>query len=105
MNQKVFVTAITVARRVGVVLKQINRASNTFVVETILCIPDEFVENRITCTVVKNNIQDGIALWSCEFWVRTHIEIQPPAVLKKNVATSPPRDDASKQIASNFVWS
>jgi hypothetical protein len=74
-------------------------------VETILCIPDEFVENRITCTVVKNNIQDGIALWCCEFWVRTHIEIQPPAVLKKNVATSPPRDDASKQIASNFVWS
>ena len=55
--------AVAVARRVGVVLEQVDGAADAFVAQPLLGARDKAFEYALPCTVVHDALEDGVALW------------------------------------------
>jgi hypothetical protein len=53
---------------------------------------------------VGNKLGDVVALWRGIFRVRTNVEVKPSAISQKDVAAASPRNNSSKKIPSDLVW-
>ena len=84
-GEVVLVAAITVAGRVSVVLEQVDRATDSFVPQSLLGRVEQLFENALTRLVMDNNFANVVALRSCILRMRTDVEIQPGAVHQENV--------------------
>jgi len=102
-GQEVFVTAVAVACRVGVVLEEIDGATNTFLFQPLLSRLQQALEDAFARLVVYDQVVQAVAFRCCVLWVRADIEIQPRTVLQKHVAAASPADDSSKQVTGDFV--
>jgi len=79
------VAAVGVTGRIGVVFEKVNIAVDPLIGETLLCRREQLFENALPRLVVHHNIVDRVALGSCILGMGANVEIQPSAVLEKDV--------------------
>ena len=74
-DEKVLVAAVRVSGRVGVVLEEIDVATNTLLGESRLGVDQQFFEHTLTGTVVIDQLDEAVALGRRVLRVRTHIQV------------------------------
>ncbi len=99
----VLVTAVAVARGVGVVLEQVDVAVDALFVQPLFGATEQLFENSFARLVVHHQVVDGVALGGGVLGVRADVEVQPSAVGQEDVAAAAPRHHAAEQVASNLV--
>jgi hypothetical protein len=102
-DQVVLVTAVGVARRVGVVLEQVDVTRDALVVQPLLRVDDESFEDALARLVVRDERLEGVALRGGVLGMRADVEIEPRAVLQEHVGRAAPRHDAAEQVARDLV--
>jgi len=79
------VTAVGVARRVSVVLEDVDLARDAFVGNPLLGVGYQPLDDALSGLVVGDQRSDVVALGCGVLGVAAHVEIQPGAVGKKHV--------------------
>jgi hypothetical protein len=102
-RQVVLVTPIGVAGGVGVVLEQVDDATDALVTQPCLGRPDETLQDPLAGLVVGYEVFDRVALGRGVLGMAPDIEVQTGAVFEEDVARPPPAHDASEQVPSDFV--
>jgi len=97
------VAAVGVARRVGVVLEQVDIAADTLVGQPLLGIDEQVFEHSLAGAVVGDQLCQAVAFGGGVFGVAAHIEVQPGAVAEENVRAAAPGNHAPEQVAGYFV--
>ena len=102
-DEKVLVAAVRVSGRVGVVLEEIDVATNTLLGESRLGVDQQFFEHTLTGTVVIDQLDEAVALGRRVLRVRTHIQVQAGSVTEEDVGAATPRHDTTEEVTSNLV--
>ncbi len=102
-DQVVLVAAVGVARRVGVVLEQVDVAADALVGQPLLGIDQQVLQDALTGAVVGDQLGQVVAFGGCVLGVAAHIEVQPGSVAEEHVGTAAPRHHPPEQIAGNLV--
>ncbi len=89
-HQVVLVAAVRVARRVGVVLEEIDVARDSLLVQAAFGVDEQTFENALACFVVSDQLGHVVAFGSCIFRMRTHVEVQAGAVPQEDIAAAAP---------------
>ena len=66
-------TSVTVARRIGVVFKKIDRATYTLIAQTLLGTYQQLFKNSLACFIVNDHLVYRVTLGRCIFGVRPDI--------------------------------
>ena len=103
LDEVVLVTAVRVARGVGVVLEQVDLAADAFLAEPLLGAADEALEVPLPRLVVHDEIGDGVALGRGVLGVAADVEVEAGAVLEEDVARPAPGDHPAEQVAGDLV--
>ena len=102
-HEVVLVAAVGVARRVGVVLEQVDLARQALVLQALLRVRDEPLEDALAGPVVRDQLAHVVALRRRVLGVRADVEVQPRAVAQEHVRRPAPRDDLAEQVARDLV--
>ena len=102
-GEVVFVAAVAVACRVGVVLVEDDLAEYAFVQKRLLCGLAQVFQPLLAGFVVRHQLAHRYALGGGIFGVGTHIQIQARSVFQEDVAAAPPVDYLAEEIACYFV--
>jgi hypothetical protein len=102
-DQVVLVAAIRVARRIGVVLEQVDVAADALVGQALLCVDEQVFQHPLARTVVRDQLYQAVALGGGVFGMTAHVEVQPCAITQENVGAPPPGDHPAKQVAGHLV--
>ncbi len=102
-DQVVLVAAVGVARRVGVVLEQVDVAADALVAQPLLGVDQQVFEHAFARAVMGDQLHQAVALGGGVLGVAAHVQVQPRAVTQENVGAAAPRDDPSEQVAGHFV--
>ena len=84
-GQVVLVTAVGVARRVGVVLEQVDVASDPLLAQPGLRPFDQLGQDPLPRLVVDHQLGDVVAFRGGVFGVAAHIEVEASTVLQEDV--------------------
>lgn len=84
-DEVVLVASVRVARRIGVVLEQIDIATDALVGEPLFCVDEQILEDQLPRPVVVDQLDEAVALGGRVLRVRTHIEVESRAVLEKDI--------------------
>ena len=103
LDEVVLVTAVGVARGVGVVLEEEDLAADAFLAQALLGASNEPLEDALPRLVVHDQVRDRVALGSGVLGVAADVEVQPGAVLEEHVAGPAPRDDTAEEVARDLV--
>ncbi|SKV39696.1 Uncharacterised protein [Mycobacteroides abscessus subsp. abscessus] len=95
--------AVRVACGVGVVLEQIDVATNALVGETLLGIDEQIFQNTLAGTVMGDQLHQTVAFGGGVFRVAAHVEVEPGAVAQKDVGAATPGHHAAEQVPSDLV--
>ncbi len=95
-DQVVLVAAVGVARRVGVVLEQVDVAADAFIGQPLLGVDQQVFEHPLTRAVMGDQLHQAVALSGGVFGMATDVEVQARAVAQENIGAAPPRDDPSE---------
>src|SRR5690606_33943698 len=102
-HQVVLVAAVGVARRVGVVLEEVDLPSDPLLFQPLLGRVDEAFEDALTGLVVGHDIGQRVTLGSGVLGVAADVEVEPGAVLQEAVGGPPPGHDPAEQVPSHLV--
>ncbi len=102
-DQIVLVAAVRVARRVGVVLEQIDVAADALVGQPLLGVDQQVLEHPLACAVVGDQLDQAVALGGRVLGVATDVEVQPRAVAQEDIGAAAPRHHPAEQIAGDLV--
>ena len=95
--------AVGVARRVGVVLEQIDVAADALIGQSLLGIDQQVLEHALAGAVVGDQLDEAVALGGGVLGVAAHVEVEPRAVAEEHVRTAAPRDHPPKQVAGDLI--
>ena len=96
-------TSVTVACRVGVVLEEVDLASDAFFFQTLFGRLDKRFEDPFAGFVVGNDVFKLVALGSGVLGMTADVQVQPGTVLEEDVGGPSPRHNPTEQIAGYFV--
>ena len=96
VDEKVLVATVGIARGVGVVLEQIDVASDALFSKSLLGIHTEPFQDPLPRTIVSDQLLHAVAFRSRILRVAAYIEIQPGPVAQEDIAASAPRNNAPK---------
>lgn len=102
-DQVILVAAVGVARRIGVVLEQIDVTADAFVGEALFGVDEQVLEHPFTSAVVGDQLREAVTFGGRVLRVAAHVEVQARTVAEEDVAATPPRHDPPEQIARHFV--
>ena len=102
-DQIVLVAAVRVARRVGVVLEQVDVAADALVGQPLLGVDQQVLQHPLAGAVVGDQLHEAVALGGRVLRVAADVEVQPRAVAEEDVGAAAPRHHPAKQIAGDFV--
>ena len=102
-DEVVLVAAVGVARRVGVVLEQVDVAADALVGEALLGVDQQVLQHALAGAVVGDQLDEAVALGGRVLGVRPHVEVEPRAVAEEDVGAAAPRHHPPEQVAGNFV--
>ena len=102
-DQVVLVAAVGVARRVGVVLEQVDVAADALVGQSLLGVDQQVFQHPLARTVMGDQLNQAVALGGGVFGMAAHVEVQPCAVAQENVGAAAPGDHPAKQVAGHLV--
>ena len=102
-DQIVLVAAVRVARRVGVVLEQVDVAADALVGQPLLGVDQQILQDPLAGAVVGDQLHQAVALGGRVLRVASDIEVQPRAVAQEDVGAAAPRHHPAKEIAGDFV--
>src|SRR3546814_2777987 len=87
------VAAVAVARRVGVVLEEVDDAADALLAEPCLGRLEQLLEDPLPRLVVGDEVEDRVALGCGVLGMGADVEVEPGAVGQEQVAAAPPRHD------------
>ena len=90
-DEVVLVTAVGVARGVGVVLEQVDVAGDALLAEPALGVDEQPLEDPLPRLVVDHQLADVVALRRGVLRVAADVEVEAGAVAQEDVAASAPR--------------
>jgi hypothetical protein len=102
-DQVVLVAAVGVAGGVGVVLEQVDVAVDAVVGEPVLGVDHQPFEDPLPCPVVRDEVDQVVALGRRVLGVAADVEVEPRTVAQEDVAAAPPRHDPSEEVARHLV--
>ena len=102
-DQVVLVAAVGVARRVGVVLEQVDVAADALVDQPALGVDEQVLEDPLTRLVVRDELRQRVALGGGVLGVAADVEVEPGAVAQEHVRRATPGDDPAEQVARHLV--
>src|SRR5690606_10048605 len=102
-DQVVLVAAIGVAGRVGVVLEEVDLASDALFLEALLGRVDQALENPLPRLVVCHHVDQRIALRSRVLGVAADVEVEASAVLEEHIRRTAPGHDSPEEITGNLI--
>ena len=76
----VFVAAVGVSRRVGVVLEQVDVAGDAFLSQPPLGVDEQALEDSLPRLVMDNQIDQGVALRGRVLRMTADVEVEPRAI-------------------------
>ncbi|CAB4953850.1 unannotated protein [freshwater metagenome] len=86
-------TPVGVARRIGVVLEEVDVAVDALVAQPLLGVDHQTFENALPRPVVGDQLQNVVALGGGVLGVTAHVEVEARSVAQEYVAAAPPRHD------------
>ncbi|CPU64526.1 Uncharacterised protein [Mycobacteroides abscessus] len=95
--------AVRVAGGVGVVLEQVDVATDALVGETLLGIDEQIFQNTLAGAVMGDQLHQAVAFGGGVFRVATDVEVEPGAVAQKDVGAATPGHHAAEQVPSDLV--
>ncbi len=95
--------AVGVARRVGVVLEQIDVAADALVREPLLGVDQQILEDAFAGPVVGDQLDQAVALGCRVLGVGPDVEVETRAIAEEHVGATPPRHHPSEQVARHLV--
>src|SRR5690625_4604513 len=102
-HEVVLMAAVGVARRVGVVLEQVDVTGDAFFVQALLGIDLQAFEDALAGLVVGHQVHEVVALGGGVLGVAAHIQVQACAVAQEHVAAASPRDHPAEEVAGDLV--
>jgi hypothetical protein len=102
-DEIVLVAAVGVARRVGVVLEEIDVAGDPFLSQPGFGGLQEAFEDALPRLVVNDQVVDRVTFGGRIFRMRSDVEVQPGPVFEEHVRRTPPGNDPAKEIAGDLV--
>jgi len=104
-DEVVLVTAVGVARRVCVVLENVDIARNTLVSNPLLGVGDKSLDDALSGLVMSDQLSYVVTFGCGVLRVAAHVEIQPRAVGEKHVRGPTPRHDLAEEVARHLIGS
>ncbi len=96
--------AVGVASGVGVVLEQVDVATDALVGQPLFGVDQKVLQHALTCAVMGDELNEAVTLGRRVLRVRPpHVEVETGAVAEEHVGASAPRDHAPEEVAGNFV--
>ncbi len=95
--------AIRVARRVGVVLEQVDVTADALISEPLLGVYQQVFQHPFAGAVVGDQLHQAVAFGGGVLRVASDVEIQAGSVAKEDVGASAPGHDATEQVAGHLV--
>src|SRR6202043_3227884 len=102
-DQVVLVATVRVARRVCVVLEQVDVAADALVGEPLLGVDQQVFENPLARAVVGDQLNQAVALRGGVLGVAADIEVQARAITQEDVRAAAPRHHTAEQVARDLV--
>ncbi len=102
-DQVVLVTAVGVARGVGVVLEEEDVAGDPVLAKPLLRLVQEILDDALARLVVDDEVGDVIALRSRVLGMEARVEIEPRPVLEEDIGVARPGNDLLEQVARDVV--
>src|SRR5256885_368810 len=102
-DQIVLVTAVAVARGVGVVLEQQDVARDPVLAQALLGLVQEVLDDALARLVVDDQLRDIVAFGRRVLGVEPGVQIEPGAVLEEHIGIARARDQLLEQIARDVV--
>ncbi len=103
LHEVVLVAAVGVARRVGVVLEQVDVAVDALLPQAPLGVDHQPLEDPLAGAVVGDQLRDGVALGGGVLGVAADVEVQARPVGQEDVAAAAPGHHAPEQVAGHLV--
>ena len=95
--------AVGVARRVGVVLEQVDVAADALVGQPLLGVDQQVFQHPLARAVVGDQLHQAVAFGGGVLGMAADVEVQPGAVAQENVGAAAPGHHPPKQVAGHFV--
>ena len=89
-DQVVLVAAVGIARRVGVVLEQVNVPGDAFLAQPLVGVHLQALEDPLPRLVVRDEVKDVVALRCRVLRMAAHVEVEPRSVPQEDVAAAAP---------------
>ena len=102
-DQVVLVTAVGVARGVGVVLEQVDVAGDALFPQPPVGVDQQAFQDPFPGLVVNHQVGDAVAFRGRVLGMAAHVEVEPGPVAQEHVAAAAPRDHAPEQVPGHFV--
>src|SRR3990172_10901853 len=103
IHQAIFMAAVSISRRVSVVLEYIDFAGYPFPGQALLGGKRKFLQNSFSRLIVGNQIQSTLSFRGGVFRVPARVLVQPSAVAQEHVGAPLPGRKILKQIAQGPV--
>ena len=84
-HEIVLVTPVGVARRVGVVLEQVDVAADALVGEALFGVDEKVLEHQLSRAIVVDELDETVALGSRVLRMRPYVEVEPRSVLEEHI--------------------
>ncbi len=102
-HEVVLVAAVRVARRVGVVLEQVDVAADALVGEALLGVDQQLFEHPLAGPVVGDQLLQAVALGGRVLGMGADVEVEPRAVLQEHVRAATPGHHPAEQVPRDLV--
>ena len=102
-DEVVLVAAVGVAGGVGVVLEQVDVAGDALLVEAVLGVEEQALEDPLPRLVVRDEVDDVVALRGGVLRVAADVEVEPGAVAQEDVGRAAPADHLAEEVARDLV--
>ena len=102
-DQVVLMAAVGVPGGVGVVLEQVDVPGNPFLAQPGLGVDQQSLEYPLACLVVRDEVDEVVALRGRVLGMAAHVEVEAGAVAEEDVAASPPGHHGPEQVARHLV--
>jgi hypothetical protein len=84
------VAAVGVARRVGVVLEQVDVSGDAFLAQPPVSVDQQALQDPLPGLVVGHQVEHVVALGGGVLRVAAHVEVEPRPVPEEDVAATAP---------------
>src|SRR5579859_7236972 len=96
-------TAVGVARGVGVVLEQVDIPGDALLAEPPAGVDQEPLQDSLPGLVVGDQVDHVVALGCRVLGMAAHVQVQAGAVAEEHVAAAAPRYNAAEEVARHLI--